>query len=294
MSNHTNSEFIIDLVDRHPTFDKFKSALNREGLGDQFEDSFISNLLRLIQRMRPPAKVTETERNEDFILTSDLNQTSKEELRKKCPALGMPDEDRSATTEKLMRELEQLYPKWKDEEETTTAPVISPVKTPLRGDRHRRSPSRSRSRDRNERRRRSRSPDDRKRRRRSTSRDDDRKRRNRSPRDRDGRSGGRRRSRSRDRGRQERDREPRKEYKPLSDKPTDGQIYDGRVANITGFGAFVQMMGLAQKVEGLVHISHIQNERVQSVGDVLTRGQMVKVKVGGKLYFAHTPSCCRC
>lgn len=65
----------------------------------------------------------------------------------------------------------------------------------------------------------------------------------------------------------------------LPDKPTDGCIYDALVTNITAFGAFVQIIGLSSKVEGFVHSSHIQNDRVQSVGDVLTRGQSVKIKL---------------
>ncbi len=86
----------------------------------------------------------------------------------------------------------------------------------------------------------------------------------------------------RNRSRSPRDR--RKDEPParikLPEKPEDGKIYDGRVANITNFGAFIQILGVEQKAEGLVHISQISQERVQSVGDVLTRGQAVKVKVG--------------
>jgi polyribonucleotide nucleotidyltransferase len=59
-------------------------------------------------------------------------------------------------------------------------------------------------------------------------------------------------------------------------EPEVGAIYDGKVVNIVDFGAFVNFMG--QK-DGLVHVSEINNERVEKVTDVLSEGQEVKVKV---------------
>ena len=59
-------------------------------------------------------------------------------------------------------------------------------------------------------------------------------------------------------------------------KPKLGQIYDGVVANIMNFGAFVEIM---PGTDGLVHISQISRERVEKVEDVLKRGQHVRVKV---------------
>ncbi len=55
-----------------------------------------------------------------------------------------------------------------------------------------------------------------------------------------------------------------------------GKIYDGKVVNMVDFGAFVNFMG---GKDGLVHVSEIANERVEKVGDVLSEGQEVKVKV---------------
>ena len=44
------------------------------------------------------------------------------------------------------------------------------------------------------------------------------------------------------------------------------------------FGCFVQLEGLRRRLEGLVHISQLRQEgRVTNVGDVVTRGQKVKV-----------------
>ncbi len=53
-------------------------------------------------------------------------------------------------------------------------------------------------------------------------------------------------------------------------------IYEGKVVRITNFGAFVS---LVPGKDGLVHISKIAKERVNKVEDVLSVGQIVKVKV---------------
>ena len=58
-------------------------------------------------------------------------------------------------------------------------------------------------------------------------------------------------------------------------EPEVGEIYDGKVVKIMDFGAFVNFLGPR---DGLVHISELKNERVNTVGDVVSEGQMVKVK----------------
>ena len=55
-----------------------------------------------------------------------------------------------------------------------------------------------------------------------------------------------------------------------------GKIYDGTVIKIMDFGAFVRIL---PNKEGLVHISQISDERVESVSDKLSEGDVVKVKV---------------
>ena len=55
-----------------------------------------------------------------------------------------------------------------------------------------------------------------------------------------------------------------------------GRIYDGRVAKIMDFGAFVTIL---PGRDGLVHISQISEERVESVSDKLSEGETVRVKV---------------
>ena len=55
-----------------------------------------------------------------------------------------------------------------------------------------------------------------------------------------------------------------------------GRIYEGKVAKIMDFGAFVTIL---PGRDGLVHISQIANERVEKVSDKLSEGDVVKVKV---------------
>lgn len=55
-----------------------------------------------------------------------------------------------------------------------------------------------------------------------------------------------------------------------------GVIYEGKVAKLMEFGAFVTVL---PGKDGLVHISEISHERVKTVSDKLTEGQTVRVKV---------------
>ncbi len=55
-----------------------------------------------------------------------------------------------------------------------------------------------------------------------------------------------------------------------------GQLYEGKVVRIMDFGAFVNIL---PGRDGMVHISQIADERIESVSDRLSVGDMVKVKV---------------
>jgi polyribonucleotide nucleotidyltransferase len=55
-----------------------------------------------------------------------------------------------------------------------------------------------------------------------------------------------------------------------------GRVYEGRVARLMDFGAFVTIL---PGRDGLVHISQISEERVQKVSDKLSEGDIVRVKV---------------
>ena len=61
-------------------------------------------------------------------------------------------------------------------------------------------------------------------------------------------------------------------------EPEIGVIYTGKVVKCVEFGAFVNFLG---SKDGLVHISELAPRRVAKVGDVVSEGQQVKVKVLG-------------
>lgn len=75
------AEFIIDIADKNPTFDCFKKALVENGA--EFSDSFMTNLLRIIQHMKPvnnPSQKGET------------SIESNNPLANKFPGLAIPNE----------------------------------------------------------------------------------------------------------------------------------------------------------------------------------------------------------
>ncbi len=59
-------------------------------------------------------------------------------------------------------------------------------------------------------------------------------------------------------------------------KPEAGKIYKGKIKKIAAFGAFVEIL---PGKEGLLHISNIENKRINKVEDVLRVGQEVEVKL---------------
>ncbi|MEJ2034566.1 MAG: polyribonucleotide nucleotidyltransferase [Maritimibacter sp.] len=61
-------------------------------------------------------------------------------------------------------------------------------------------------------------------------------------------------------------------------EPEEGQVYKGKVVKIVDFGAFVNFFG---KRDGLVHVSQIENRRLNHPSDVLKEGQEVFVKLLG-------------
>lgn len=61
-------------------------------------------------------------------------------------------------------------------------------------------------------------------------------------------------------------------------EPEVGMVYTGKVVKLVDFGAFVNFFG---KRDGLVHVSQIENRRLNHPSDVLKEGQEVKVKLLG-------------
>lgn len=64
----------------------------------------------------------------------------------------------------------------------------------------------------------------------------------------------------------------------LTEEPEVGRVYEGKVVSIKDFGAFVNIM---PGTDGMVHISQLSDARVEKVTDVLSEGQVVKVKLTG-------------
>ncbi|WP_226552116.1 polyribonucleotide nucleotidyltransferase [Celeribacter naphthalenivorans] len=61
-------------------------------------------------------------------------------------------------------------------------------------------------------------------------------------------------------------------------EPEEGMVYKGKVVKLVDFGAFVNFFG---KRDGLVHVSQIENRRLNHPSDVLKEGQEVYVKLLG-------------
>jgi polyribonucleotide nucleotidyltransferase len=70
--------------------------------------------------------------------------------------------------------------------------------------------------------------------------------------------------------------EARRRIEQITAEVQVGMIYEGRVAKLMDFGAFVTIL---PGKDGLVHISQISHERVENVSDKLSEGETVRVKV---------------
>ncbi|MGI9211450.1 MAG: polyribonucleotide nucleotidyltransferase [Methylococcaceae bacterium] len=70
--------------------------------------------------------------------------------------------------------------------------------------------------------------------------------------------------------------EARRRIEAITAEVEVGKTYEGRVARLMDFGAFVTIL---PGKDGLVHISQISDEHVEKVSDKLAEGDMVRVKV---------------
>lgn len=287
------AEFLIDLADENPTFDKYKSALTANSA--EFTDSFIANLLRIIQHMKPK----KSNKSESVTATPKDDNELKRAL---FPCLALPNQpqinlendfndkeniDDAKEAEDTMKLFEMLSKKNVDSKSSECDDYNEPKsykKSRVRDEYDKPSSSREHR----QRSRRSKSPE-RSRRERSRSRSKERSRRHhdRSRRSRSPERHRHHRSRSRDRYEERssrhdssRDYRKRNRIEDLPETPIPGTILNGKVTNIMQFGCFVQLEGLRKRWEGLVHISQLRREgRVHDVNEVVRRGQNIKVKV---------------
>ncbi|UZR29675.1 polyribonucleotide nucleotidyltransferase [Methylococcus mesophilus] len=70
--------------------------------------------------------------------------------------------------------------------------------------------------------------------------------------------------------------EARRRIEDITAEVEVGKVYEGKVARLMDFGAFVTIL---PGKDGLVHISQISDEHVEKVSDKLAEGDVVKVKV---------------
>ncbi|KAL4877535.1 P-loop containing nucleoside triphosphate hydrolase protein [Aspergillus karnatakaensis] len=289
VSDKVLAEFVISQHLECSSFSEFQKRL--EDMGAEFPMSLMESVDRLVLTMHPAYKQKNKQHqngNDDANGGDDMDALNALEKKARVfKGLAVPDREVDYSANEVVEEdakdsamddtfamLEGLAGKAR----TETQPRASADHEKRKRSR---SPeyddhSRRRRRDRYRSKSRSRSPDYRKR-------DDDGV-------DEFGRSTGRYTSRDdgHRNGRSERRRGRRDEddhfRKPppveLDDQPVLYKVYDGRVTGVKDFGAFVNLPGVKGKVDGLVHVSAMQEgARVNHPSDLVSRGQPVKVKV---------------
>merc|ERR1719234_1546609 len=142
MNDKDLAEFIIDLAEKNKTQEKFKKALLSNGA--EFSDSFVENLLRIIQHMKPAG---EEKKKKD----SGAPAPKLAYLREQLPFLAMPDSKQEKPKEEVAADMLDML--------ESLAPSKAPVgeKRERSEEKERKKKRRSRSRSREDRRRRSRS-----------------------------------------------------------------------------------------------------------------------------------------
>lgn len=260
VADSTIAEFVIAEHEKHRDApEAFKRSLEEY----DFPESLTTSIDRLVRTLHPKYK------NDAKATSNDTNGHGKEDKSKKFKGLSMPDK----------------MPTFDDEEEPDAGGAelddTFALLESMAGDKkptasRKRSPSPVARSD----------PHDRKRSRRSRSRSPKRnddyifqdefgRSRPYRPKEKEHR---RERSRHRDRH-ERRSRRDRTPEPVLDDEPIQYKVYDGRVTGVKDFGAFVTILGVKGKVDGLVHVSAIADYKVNHPSDLLSRDQPVKVKV---------------
>ncbi|CAK9233002.1 unnamed protein product [Sphagnum jensenii] len=253
-SDKTLAEFIIDIAQRSDTVEAFDQALKKNGA--EIPEYFVKTLLTIIHAILPPKSKAEREKLKGL-------DGDKDEKKSAFPGLSVPD------NRTRVKELE--------EELTAEGVVVRDRVDGGRRDAHRNGRERGEKENQGE--------------------DDElRDRRRHSVRDKDkGRDRDRERERGREResgserdgirvrdgvgGRGDKDDIDQRYRHEVVDEPELFGIYKGRVSRIMDYGCFVQLQGVRERKEGLVHVYHIASRRVANAKDAVERDQEVWVKV---------------
>ncbi|KAJ1959883.1 DEAH-box ATP-dependent RNA helicase prp22 [Dispira parvispora] len=270
------AEFVIDLHDSSPDYATFQTKLLETGC--EFPDWFVENLNRLITTLRPKSRTPgkDTKEVSQGNAPTSVNEYDVERKSQAFPGLAMQDSvdtkpvKHGKIADSIMDDLEILLQASKEEVGLSRPTGKSP------SSRRTRSRSASRSRERRS------SGSHQSRHREGRHRDQRHRDHSRSPsRRRGGSPEYRPRSReprSRRSHHRSRSRSPTRNEK--DEKPILYKIYDGQVSNMRDFGAFVTLLQVQGRPEGMVHVSQIEaKSRIQRPSDVLKRNQAVKVKV---------------
>lgn len=264
------AEYIIHLAEKNPTFEKFKIAII-DASGEPFPDSFVANLLRIIQRMNPAMKPQQPQPSfsdlhklnelKGPVSGSNFDHLDVNIKKVLCPALALPNDERSRLggdedddddgddeeEKKKATKQGETGVKRDRSQSGSDQDEKKEVKSEKRAEKEKREDKKSSKKDRKKSRSRSRSRSrrhrsrSRSRRYRSKSRSRSRSNRRRS------RSRSNRRSRSRSNTRkstnQKQNYNNREAQKNGDSEPQVGEIYDGVVSSILQFGCFVQLKG---------------------------------------------------
>ncbi|KAJ5098704.1 ATP-dependent RNA helicase DHX8 [Penicillium argentinense] len=291
INDKTLSEFVIDQhLKCNGDFPKFKDNLVE--MGAEFPQSLLESVDRLVLTMHPKYKGKQEENGDSAPAENDmLDELGALERKSRVfKGLAVPD------TGKRWEEDDYLDSGANDAQAGAMDDTFAMLEG-LAGNNSKADKPRP-SRDERSSRKRSRSPDDdynRGRRHgdryRSRSRSANRRSKNDDLVDEFGRSIGKYRDRddghrnghSDRRRRRDRERDDYFDQPPpmeVDDHPVLFKVYDGTVTGVKDFGTFVNLQGVKGKVDGLVHVSQMQEGvRVNHPSDLVSRGQSVKVKV---------------
>lgn len=266
ISDKTLAEFLISQRVESDTTDAFRKKL--DGLGADFPPSLVDSIDRLVRTMHPKMK---GRRGEDASAGGQQQPHKRtfEENEQVFSGLAMADKDIESNgadaiddTLALLEGLEGKAKKSQKSRKRSRSPDDDGKES-----RRRRREDRSRSRDRRKRdkfRSRSRSQD-------------------RGDEDwRDGFKGQKSRGRKRydDEDEGDYDRLRRTPQPELDDAPIENKVYRGRVSGVKDFGAFIRLLDVRKKTDGLVHVSRmVTGQRVNHPSDLVEKDQEVWVKV---------------